>query len=71
MLTSFAKKLGILKKEFPLELLDATSKPLFESSNGKTVEDLINMIWVGARRYLDSMGKTVFIVMREISGRPA
>ena len=70
MLTSFAKKLGILKKEFPLELLDAMSKPLFESSNGKTVEDLINMIWGGTRYYLNNMGKTVFIVMRGITGKP-
>ena len=71
MLILFAKKFDILKKEFPLELLDTMSRPLFESSGGKTIEDLINMIWVGARRYLDSMGKTAFIVMREISGRQA
>ena len=71
MLTSFAKKLGMLKNEFPLESLDTIGfRQLFESSNGKTIEDFINMIWVGTRRYLDSMGRTVLIAMRDIPKRP-
>ena len=70
MLTSFARKFGILKKEFPIELLDTGHvRQLFKSSNGKTIEDLINMIWGGTKNDLNNVARAVFSVMREIFGR--
>ena len=72
MLASFANKFGILKKEFPPELLDTMGfEQLFKSSNGKTIEDLINMIWGGTKQQLSNVGRAAFFVMREMSGRSA
>lgn len=71
MLASYARKFGILKKEFSPKLLDPINKQLFQSRNGKTIGDLISMFWGGTKQQLNSMGQTVFDVMREMYERRA
>ena len=69
MLTSYARKFGVLKKEFSPELLDPANKQLFQDSNGKTVGDLISMLCGGTKHQLNVMGRTIFDVMRAIRER--
>lgn len=71
MTAAFAKKLGILMKEFPLDLLQDTAlKRLFESANGRTVADLIGLIEETTRRQLDRIGRNVLVVIDRMRAKP-
>lgn len=67
MTTAFAKKFGMLKKEFPLDLLRCTAlKQLFESAGGKTVADLIGLIGEATVQHLDRIGKSILMAIDRV-----
>ncbi len=72
MTTAFAKKFGVLGKEFPLDLLQCTAlRRLFESVGGRTVADLISLIGETTIQRLDRIGKSILIVIDKVGTRPA
>lgn len=66
VLVLFCKKFKILDKKVPLRLLEDYDEALqsFKSSNGETMEDLINSILYGLKHKMDRMAKIIFEIIR-------
>ena len=66
VLTLFCKKFKILNNKVPLQLLEDYDDALqsFKSSNGETIDDLINSILYGLKYKMDKMAKIIFEIIR-------
>ena len=70
MLIEFSKRFNILYNEFPKSMIkDKMASDLFDSGNGKTINDLISIILVGPKNHLSKMGKMILEIIKDIQNK--